>query len=275
MKVGFVGPGKVGRSFGSFLMKKQVDVVGYYGKTYVDTIHLSSEIGCPAFAELSELIDASDLIGITVQDDQIAVVVDQILNSACDISDKIFFHMSGSLTIEVLKPLSTNRFALHPLKAFPRLMTELDDFMGVYFSLEGGNRQISSWLDALHITYFEISSHQKAQYHAAAAIISNYLVAVLDFGFSQFEALGISNTLSKKALWPLVLGTIENVEALGTKSALTGPIVRGDVHTIEKHLEAICDDSKALYKALGMYTLQMTELPTQTQEKLSSLFKEE
>lgn len=275
MKVGFIGPGKVGRSFGHYLKNNQTEIVGYFGKTHKSTIQLASEIGCTAISDLSELIDQSDLIGITVQDDQVAVVVDQILNLKKNLSNKTFFHMSGSLSVEVLNPLSTKVFSLHPLKAFPKVMMETDDFKGVYFSLEGGDASLKNWLSAINLTYFEISSHQKVQYHAAAAIVSNYLVAVLDFGFSQFEALGLPAELAKKALWPLVMGTIENVEILGTKKALTGPIVRGDVHTIEKHLEAMHDETKALYKTLGAYTLKMTNLPIQTQEKLSSLFKEE
>ena len=272
MKVGFIGPGKVGRSFGHFLMNNRTEVVGYLGKTYARTQQLASEIGCVAFSDLSELIDKCDLVGITVQDDQIVNVVDQLLDLRRDLSEKVFFHMSGSLSVEILKPLSTKTFSLHPLKAFPKVMA---DFKGVYFSLESGDDEIKNWLNALNLTFFEIESHQKVQYHAAAAIVSNYLVAVLDFGFSQFEALGLPAELAKKALWPLVMGTIENVEALGTKKALTGPIVRGDVQTIEKHLEAMREDTKALYKTLGAYTLNMTDQPIQTHKKLSSLFKEE
>lgn len=275
MKVGFIGPGKVGRSFGCYLMKNQTQVVGYYGKSYEKTLQLATEIGCNAFSDLSKLILSADLIGITVQDDQIKLIVEHIASLNLEISNKVFFHMSGSLTQEVLKPLSEKRFSLHPLRAFPKLVTDVRDFYGIYYSLEGGDQRIHDWLNEIHISYFEISSQQKAQYHAAAAIVSNYLVAVLDFGFSQFEALGLPEDLSKKALWPLVLGTLENIDALGTKKALTGPIVRGDIQTIEKHLGAMQEASLALYKALGAYTLSMTNLPIQTQKKLSSLFKEE
>ncbi len=76
-------------------------------------------------------------------------------------------------------------------------------------------------------------------YHAGAAVASNYLVAVLDFAVMIYEALGMRRDEAVKAIIPLVRGTVNNVERVGVPDALTGPIARGDVETVEGHMEAL------------------------------------
>jgi predicted short-subunit dehydrogenase-like oxidoreductase (DUF2520 family) len=74
-------------------------------------------------------------------------------------------------------------------------------------------------------------------------------------------------------LYPLIEGTLKNIETKGIRPSLTGPIARGDDETIARHLTAIADalpDSLELYKTLGRYTLDIADIPD---DRLTALRK--
>lgn len=267
MKIGFIGAGKVGKSFAMYLTDNGFEVSGFYNRTY------KTDVTC--FETLELLLQNSDIIGITVNDDQIQNVVNQITMLNYNTSNKMFFHMSGAHNSTELSRLSDNVFSLHPLKAFPTVVGSTKIFNDIFFSLENPQPKILEWVNQLGIKYFIVPSQGKAQYHAAAAIVSNYLVSVIDFGLSQLHQMGIEPPLAQKAFWPLIVDTIANVERLGTKGALTGPIVRGDVETIKRHLEVLSDIDLPLYKALGRHTLRMTDHEGDVSEQLVDLLKED
>ena len=275
MKIGFIGAGKVGQSFGILLNAKNIPITGYYSKSKRSAEEASIRIHTKAYDTLKQLVIDSDIIAITVTDDQIDSIISEIdaLNIKTD--DKMFFHMSGVQDSVNLSRISSHVFSLHPLKAFPEIIDSYHAFDGIYFSLEGADEMIRNWINQLDITFFEIDKSQKAQYHSAAVIVSNYLVSVIDFGMTQLELVGLPKALAQKALWPLVTNTIENIEKMGTKNALTGPIVRGDRETIQKHLDVLNSDSKVLYRALGKYTLSLSKHDLTHKQQLSRLFEEE
>ncbi|GAB6106324.1 Rossmann-like and DUF2520 domain-containing protein [Fusibacter bizertensis] len=258
MNIGFIGAGKVGQSLGLLFIEKDYRLTGFYSR-HADNCIIDSRLSeISLYSDLSKIIYDSDVVGITVPDDQIDLVVAEIANLPIDLTAKFFFHTSGAHTIDSLRKISHNVFSMHPLMAFPQVISDLRSFNAIYFGIENLNAFKETGLDQVATHYFEIQSDQKAKYHAAAAIVSNYLVAVIDFGLSQFMELGLDSKEAQKALWPLILNTIENVNSLGTKIALTGPIARGDISTIEAHLNALSQEVLPLYKALGRYTLQMT-----------------
>ena len=88
-------------------------------------------------------------------------------------------------------------------------------------------------------------------YHAAAALASNALVALASVAA---QVSGLSDGL--KALLPLLYGAVDNLDRLGLPAALTGPIERGDISTVEAHLQALQHNPTALsvYAALGKAT---------------------
>ena len=98
----------------------------------------------------------------------------------------------------------------------------------------------------------------KVLYHASAVIASNYLVTLLNLASGLWSHLGISQDEGLKALLPLVRGTVENLEAVGLPNALTGPIARGDVGTVKRHLAALADvapEILSVYKELARHAI--------------------
>jgi hypothetical protein len=94
-------------------------------------------------------------------------------------------------------------------------------------------------IEDLQGTPINIEDENKALYHAAACVASNYLVTLIDFAQYLYEKAGVPDSLAVKVMMPLIEGTLSNIKELGTEQALTGPIVRGDVSTIAHHIEQL------------------------------------
>jgi predicted short-subunit dehydrogenase-like oxidoreductase (DUF2520 family) len=108
---------------------------------------------------------------------------------------------------------------------------------------------------------FEIAEEDRAAYHAAATIASNFLFALEESAAALLGATGV--TEPRTALAPLVLASAANWAEQGA-AALTGPIARGDEETIASHLDALAErapDLLELYRALAARTRAITSSP--------------
>jgi len=99
-------------------------------------------------------------------------------------------------------------------------------------------------------------------YHAAAVFASNYLIAVVYEGVLLLEASGWPRADAERALIPLVEGVVANIRKRGTVGALTGPIRRGDVDPVKRHLRALGavrqkPRPEAVYRMLGTIALEI------------------
>jgi len=165
-------------------------------------------------------------------------------------------HVSGATTLAALAP-HTRRFSLHPLQTFThrRGPEQLD---GAWAALTGADdeaRAIGLELSALlGLRAFELDDDARALYHAGAAIAANFLVTLNRVAGTLFE----SAAAPPEALVPLMRRVIEN------DFELTGPIERGDVETVARHLEAIRTthpELEALYTVLAEATVAPTPEP--------------
>ena len=131
-----------------------------------------------------------------------------------------------------------------------------------FFTVEGHPHAVQVITDLL-TSYgnevCQIDAAAKPEYHAAASILSNQVIAVLDTGYRLLEDCGFSREKAVAATAALVRQNIENVLSQGCVHALTGPIERGDVATVEKHLHCLNTEDAALYRILGTRLLTIAE----------------
>lgn len=286
MKIGFIGAGKVGCAFGKYLKDNDFDVVGYYSRKFESAQKGAKEVEGIAFGNLQELLDLTQLIFITTPDDAIKKVADEISEYYNIKKGQIFVHMSGALSskeLNFLKQKGAYVYSLHPLQSFADIESAYESLKFTVFTLEGDKEKINILKDILKKCgnrYFTITEDLKGLYHASACVVSNYLVTLIDYGLKFYEIMGVDEELAIEAVYPLIKGTIENIRKLGPKKALTGPIKRGDVGTIVKHIESLesfAPELLKLYKILGFETVKLTEGDNNKNKsilKLKKLLKE-
>ena len=95
---------------------------------------------------------------------------------------------------------------------------------------------------ALGMRPVEIAEPDRAAYHAAASIASNFLITLE----AAAERLGATVGLERDQLVPLVRATVENWARLGPERALTGPVARGDEATVARQREAVAEAAPEL-----------------------------
>jgi predicted short-subunit dehydrogenase-like oxidoreductase (DUF2520 family) len=262
--IGIIGAGKLGTAFGMYLARRGYNVA-FFNRSEQKAEGAAELAGGMMYRTAQDLIQACDWIGITTGDDQIGDVVHQLLAAEADLHQKLFFHMSGALSSDRLKKLAekgAETASLHPLQSFSDPRSGSDLLPAAYFSLEG-SEQAKKWLGEmlgyLNNPYFIITAEQKPLYHAAASIVSNALVSVLDYGFLLMQTAGVDEETARRALMPLIEGSVKNVRERGTVLGLTGPIARGDTGTVVGHVNAIhhkAPELLQLYKQLARMTLE-------------------
>jgi predicted short-subunit dehydrogenase-like oxidoreductase (DUF2520 family) len=108
--------------------------------------------------------------------------------------------------------------------------------------------------------YFFRKEENSSTYHLANVFVSNLTLSLLDMGTSYLKKLGLNDEEALNALKPLVKGNIDSIYAKGFVNALTGPIARGDISTIEKHISALDAKDTELYKILSLNLLKLVAL---------------
>ncbi|WP_425449354.1 Rossmann-like and DUF2520 domain-containing protein [Dethiothermospora halolimnae] len=279
MKIGFIGAGKVGTTFGIYLKNNGFNIYGYNSRTK-ESGETSAKLTDSQYYSIYDLSHGSDIIFITTGDDEIENVIDRLADNNLLKEGQIIAHMSGASSSDILKRAKKKGcfvYSIHPLQSFADIKKGVEDLKDTVFSIEGDKEKIDLIEDILNRCgnkYFEITKEQKSIYHATACVVSNYLVTLMDYGLSLFKSIGIDKDDGFKALYPLIDGTIKNIYGLGTEKALTGPISRGDIKTIERHINSLKDDKEKLklYKILGLETLQLAEKEKlKDGEKISNL----
>jgi predicted short-subunit dehydrogenase-like oxidoreductase (DUF2520 family) len=167
-------------------------------------------------------------------------------------------HTSGATGLGPLRAaadLGIGAFSLHPLQTVP---TPTTDLTGAPAAIAGSHPEALAVARSLTLACgmepFEVPEEARAAYHAAAAMASNFLVALEESAVSLLDAAGIED--GRELLAPLVLRTAANWAEHGG-DVLTGPIARGDEVTVQRHLEAIERTAPELaesYRALAERT---------------------
>ena len=260
-----IGAGMVGTATGHLLKKAGYEIVAIADKSAAALQRAQSYTGGKTYRKPQEVLNEVDCILITTPDDIILSVCKDIALSPL-IKGKYVFHMSGAGGLDLLEPAKKAGAmiaSIHPLQSFSSIDTAIQNIPSSYFGITAdtkAKREAKTIVLALGGKPIYISSKQKALYHAAACVASNYLVSLLSVVESIYQSIGISEKDAKKAYLPLIYGSLKNIELSGSIQALTGPIARGDSGTVQKHVDAInahLPQYAFLYSSLGLVTINV------------------
>lgn len=260
-RLGFIGAGVVGTALARLLSDAGYTVVALTSRSADRRATLAERIPeARAVSTPQEVADVADLVFLTVTDDAIEALAASIAWP----SGRAAVHCSGVASRDLLEPAKAaggHIGVFHPLQTFANADQAERNMPGSAFGIEASSDELLGILremaSSLGGTPLVVSS-EKAIYHASAVIASNYLVTLLDIAASLWVSLGSTREEGLRALLPLVRGTVENLESVGLPNALTGPIARGDLGTIEQHLAAlrrVAADTVPVYKELARRTI--------------------
>lgn len=156
----------------------------------------------------------------------------------------VFVHLSGAHQLSALAPLQVRHAvgSFHPLQSFPEPRMP-DSLRGVVVGVDSSTpallRRLSSLARALGARPKHVSDSQRALYHAAAVFASNYVDVLLGTAVKLLQLAGWTEKEATAGLLPLTEGVLTTVRKRGPLRALTGPVRRGDVGTVERHLAVL------------------------------------
>lgn len=264
-KVGFIGAGVVGTTLAASLGAAGYPVVAAASRRLASAQRLASQVpGCSACAEAQPVADAAQLVFITTPDNAIVSVAGAVRWRP----GQMVVHTSGAHSLDVLEAAAAQGAltgSFHPLQSFADVREAVASLPGTTFALEGEGELLcvlQELAEALGGRWLHVGPQDKALYHAAAVLVSNYTVALMQAASDLWAAWGARPQEAVAALMPLLRGTVRNIDRLGLPQALTGPIARGDTETVRWHLEALRERAPSLlplYARLGLETIPIAQ----------------
>lgn len=209
----------------------------------------------------AEVVSGAATILLAVPDGVIAAVASGI---AAQVSpEQVVLHLSGVHDRTALAVLAARGAAcgsLHPLQTVPDPATAVERWRGAYAGVEGDARAVAEaerLARLLGLIPVRLPVGAKALYHAAAVAASNYVVTLAGLAARLASEAGLPPELADRIYRPLLAGAAANLAEARPAAALTGPIRRGDLETVQAHLAALGAGDRRIYAALGLETVRL------------------
>lgn len=259
-----VGLGRVGSLIARLAVKNHA-LAGITVKDASDVAR-AQEIGQGAAATggLPESISAETTILLCVPDKLLAPVAMQWHT----LGARAFVHFSGAFgTVELRERLGdgVSVAGLHPLLSFSSSEMEVSEARGVTFGLSGQGAararalEIADWLGGRVV---DVDEESRAAWHLAATIASNGVYALLSLATQVAASAGITGFDVERGLASLAAQSAQSASVHGAVEGATGPVVRGDAQTIERHLRVLqqMPDIRALYVEMSRALIDIAEM---------------
>jgi predicted short-subunit dehydrogenase-like oxidoreductase (DUF2520 family) len=278
-----MGAGVVGTALAARLVRAGIPVTGLHGRQRELSDAARAISGVVATSdEIPEILSQSDVIIISVRDERVPEVAERLVREKRLRREQILLHTSGAYPARtILAPAVGHVRAvgtLHPLVSFA-------DVREVAFGIEGDEpakataKRIVRSLGARAVF---LEADNLTLYHAGAVMASNYVVALADMAQSLLIKAGVPADQALPVLIPLLSSVVQNLAHVGLPGALTGPVERGDVASVERHLKTLqarAPEMLELYKLVGRDVLRLakekSEMDAAQAAKLETLFKGE
>lgn len=285
-----VGPGRVGRAMARLLVDAGYPFAGIIARQRARAEAAVAELlggggggqgagsSLPdALADRAAVLRRADMLFVTTPDRAIKAVAAKLAaelpSQQAAATSRVAFHTSGALSAAELAPLQAAGYAvasLHPNQTFADAAAATELLRGIAWGVEGDAVAVAKAYQvvaALQGTVLPIDPSRKALYHAGACVASNYLAVLLDMATRLYEAAGIPAGQARAALVPLIQGSLSNAVQMGLPEALTGPIERGDVRTVQHHLDAmrranVEPQIELMYRMLGQGAVGLAQAKT-------------
>jgi predicted short-subunit dehydrogenase-like oxidoreductase (DUF2520 family) len=272
-----IGAGNLAQALGPALRKAGYRVEQVVARNNPESMRraraLARKVGAAA-VQLEEAAPASHVIWLCHTDDALGSTAELLARNP-GWKGKIVLHASGALTSDVLAPLKragAHTASLHPMMSF--VAGTAPKMSEIPFAVEGDKKAIAAAkqiVGKLGAEVFQIKKQSKVLYHALGSFSSPLVVATLVTAERVGKAAGLTLLQTRKIMGPILQQTLSNYLQRGPAAAFSGPIKRGDLQTIRRHLKELEKVTLArdVYRALVRSALR--DLPSKRKKELLEL----
>jgi predicted short-subunit dehydrogenase-like oxidoreductase (DUF2520 family) len=273
-KIIVIGAGKISYSLISTLKRSGFNISTVISRKKSSAKKLAEKFKIQNFSNrLSDIPKDCGIFFLTVPDTELKNLSKEISLLKLNFSESLFVHMSGAEDISALKFLEKKKAAvasLHIMQSFPS--KNIVKIQNCYAAVESKNKKGEKFLYSvakkLKLIPFRIKSENKIFYHLAGVYSSNFLVANLYNTNTLFKKAGVPAINPDELFAPIINCTINSVKKSGVSKALSGPVERGDLDTVKRHIKALRSEM-ILKENYIRQSLSLIELIRKRDRKLS------
>ncbi len=242
--IALIGSGNVANFFAHVFHQKGFSISQIVSRNQESGKQLAASVDSKYYQEYNTDLNC-DLLIIAVNDDTIQAVIDTM-----DLPQTIVCHTAGSVALEVLNKFS-NRGIIYPLQSIKGVKPVSEVPLLIETSNQNTQSSIEQLLNTCGFLFKQADSEQRAKYHLAAVFANNFTNAIL----AASEKIVEANNLDVQFLKPLIRHTFENALQNSASHSQTGPAIRKDQVSMQKHLSLLegQEDLVEVYKTLSKF----------------------
>jgi len=239
MEIVVIGSGNVATHFAHALQNVGHSIKQVYSRNLASAQLLASQVDAEAVNDFARITADADLYILAITDDALYDVVTQIPPK-----QGICVHTSGTVPMDVLKPLSQRIGVLYSPQTFVKYLEM--NYSELPFCLEANSsevlQQLKDLVSPVSTKIYDITSDQRRKLHLAAVFVNNFGNAVN----AMAQDISKSDNIPFEILYPLISGTAEKATLGDLWQLQTGPAIRGDEKTIANHRKMLANDPQLL-----------------------------
>lgn len=254
--IGIISAGRVGAVLGAALRRAGHTIVAAHARSEESIERAEVLLPGVPLEDVEEIVRTSELVLLAVPDREVPGLVDGLAALGAWQPGHLVIHTAGSMGTEVLSPATAAGalgLAIHPAMTFTGTSLDLSRLVDCPFAVSGPAtilpvaHALVTEIDGVPV---EVPSEKRPLYHAALAHGGNHLVTIVTQAMRLLEEAGIDDPGAFLA--PLAGASLDGALRSG-ESLLTGPVVRGDTNTIDKHVCVLADHPEVLgtYRAIA------------------------
>jgi predicted short-subunit dehydrogenase-like oxidoreductase (DUF2520 family) len=242
LRIGFIGAGRLGCALAWSLAGRGLRVVAVNSMFAADAQKLAGPIaGCAIVASPQAVVDLCDLVFVTTPDGAIEATTAGVRWRA----GVGAVHCSGVTDVAALESAQRDGAmtgGFHPMQTFGDPAAAARSLPGCTITIEGAeplNAALVAIAQRLECRVNRLPPGMRGRYHAAAGYTSQFINVLFAEASTIWESWGATREDAVRALLPLAKGTLESIASAGLADGMPGPVSRGDVGSIEKHVAAL------------------------------------
>jgi predicted short-subunit dehydrogenase-like oxidoreductase (DUF2520 family) len=276
--IAIIGPGNLGSVMARALHAAgyRVTEIAHHGKNSARRARsLAREVNARV-VHASEVRLEADIAWICVGDSGIAGCAAELAKRG-HWRGKLAFHSSGALgsrELQGLRKVGAAVASVHPMMTFVRAANP--ELKGVTFAIEGDARAARAARRIAHDLggrVAEIPVARKPLYHALGAFTSPLIVATIAAAERVARKVGLDKATVRATIAPILLQTVRNYLKHGAGGAFSGPLVRGDVETVKRHLRVLQADPEARAAYVALAKSAMKSLPVKNKKEIGKFLR--